>query len=698
VITDVKEMRDLAASMMGRDFAFDVETSGLRAHQDRTLGLSLSYVDDNDDIVSEYVVFEHTLPSADDDTFGIPHDFIARSDAVAALTPVFAQTEVAMSAHNMAFDLGFLWKMGLDPKGELHDTMIGEFLLNENRESYGLKQTAERVFGARMAVYKNLHHYLNFAKEEFMAVPLEPAAAYAEDDTKYTYLLFERQLPMLDEEGLLTVFERLSMPLCRVIAEMQVKGFALDMAKVAELREEYGAISATHEHAVWSAGMDMIADWQEQGEDIPDTYLKMIDHLVKDGVPVQARVDDNNAPYDVHVRGRAVPVFQKTKRTKPRVPYFNVGSRTQLADLLYGYYGITVPTKVKVKTNKDGTVGVDKDTLKIIKHFMGDKAPKVLDDLLEWRKADKLIGTYLDPFSRMADPDDNYAIRANFNQTIARTGRLSSSSPNLQNVPSRGELGKKVRSLFVARPDHALIVCDYSQLELRLLAHYSQDEALLRAFTENLDLHTMTGARQAGLTYEELAERVANEDPEAKLLRTIGKSANFGLSYGMGAKKYQVYLLVNNGIYFDIEDVQKQIDGFNEAYPRLYAWKQEVFEEVRRKGYVKTIGGRKRRLPEIYSGDIWEARAAERQAVNVKAQGGGADIVGLAMIRIQERVRPYNAYNVVQVHDEIVVESPTEHAETVLQIVKDSMIEVNNLLKCPLAVEGTIGPNWYEAK
>lgn len=686
-------MKELAADMMGRDFAFDVETEGLNAHKHKTLGLSLSYEDDDGLIRSEYVVFEHTVPDREDPSIGVVRSFIDRAAAVEVFRPVFEQEDVTMIAHNLSFDLGFLWKMGLDPRGDLYDTMIAEFHINENRSTYGLKQTAARVFGAEMDQYKDLYHYTNYKREDFLSVELSAAAKYAEDDTLYTYKLFEHQLPLLRLEKVEKAFWLLAMPLCRVIAEMQMKGFALDIEKVRQMRSELRETSSKHEHAVWSAGMDMVDEWLAEGRDVPASYLKMVDHLVRDGEQVQT--DPHGT---VYLRGRPVVKVQPTPRSKPRVPYFNVGSRQQLADLVYGYYGVQPPTTVRLKTNKDGSVGVDKDTLKVIKHFLGERSPKVIDDLLEWRKADKVIGTYLDPFERMADPDDHYAIRANFNQTVAKTGRLSSSNPNLQNVPARGELGAQIRSLFVARPGRKLIVCDYSQLELRLLAHYSGDDHLLDAFTNNLDLHTLTGSRQAGMTYEELAKRVEDGDAEAKLLRTIGKSANFGLSYGMGAKKYQIYLLVNNGMFFELDEVQRQIDGFNQAYPRLYEWKQEIFEKVRKQGYVRTLSGRKRRLPEIWSEDVWEQRTAERQAVNVHAQGGGADIMGMAMVKVQERVRPYGAYILVQVHDELVVEAPEDHAEEVLEVVKSTMVEVNKVLRCPLAVEGHVGDTWFDAK
>lgn len=693
MITTLRSLEELVQDMMGRPvFAFDVETSGLDAHYDRLLGLSFTYENDEGRHISEYVVFEHTSPSEDDPFVGIPRDYIDRDAARDVIKPLFDQEDVVMVAHNAAFDLKFLWKWGVDPKGQLFDTMIAEFVINENRPTYGLKETAARVFGAEMDKYADLRQFTNYGKDDFLAVPLRPAAKYAEDDTRYTYRLWERQDELLHQERVEKPFYRMEMPLVRVIAQMEMKGFALDMDSIRKMREEFEAISVESERKVWEAGMAMLQTWDEEGREIPPQYHVMIDHLKRDGIEV---VEKGGL---VFVRGKVVPVYQPTPRSKPRVPYFNVGSRNQLSDLFYDYYGIEVPTEVYLKPNKDGTPKVDASTLTTIRHFLGEKAPQVLNDLLEWRKADKIIGTYLKPFMERADENDHWALRCNFNQTIARTGRLSASNPNLMNIPSRGETGARVRSLFVARPDHKLIVADYSQLELRLLAHYSQDEHLLHAFKNKLDLHTLTGARQSGLEYDELKARIDAGDEEAKLMRTKGKTANFALSYGMAAKKYQLYLLVNNGMYFPLEEVQRQIDGFNEAYPELYAWKQGVFAKLRETGYVRTIGGRKRRLPEIWSDNIWEQRGAERQAVNVYAQGGGADIMKLSMIKVQDRIREYGAEILVQVHDELVVESPAEHAETVKHIVETTMVEVNKILRCPLDAEAAIGDSWFEAK
>jgi DNA polymerase-1 len=267
-----------------------------------------------------------------------------------------------------------------------------------------------------------------------------------------------------------------------------------------------------------------------------------------------------------------------------------------------------------------------------------------------------------------------------FNQAVAATGRLSSSDPNLQNIPIRTELGRRIREGFVpGGPGLRLISADYSQIELRILAQVSGDEALREAFRKDLDVHRDTAARVFGVP----PDQVNGE------MRRRAKAVNFGVIYGISAFGLARNIGVGRG------EAQKFIDNYFAQYPGVKAWLDRTIEEARVNGYVKTLMGRRRYLPEITASDHNTRSSAERMAVNAPVQGTAADIIKVAMIRLDQALAGTRSRLLLQVHDELVVEAPAEDAESVAQQMR-SIMENAMKLDVPLNVDVGIGKNWAE--
>jgi DNA polymerase-1 len=692
-IKDVETLNNLMPTLQGRDFAFDVETTGTKFRKDRLLGLALTFNDDH-----YYIVIEHTVEDWVGNTF--LRQFIDRNDFANAVRGLFAQRDVVMVAHNAKFDLHFLTKLGLSVEGKLFDTMIAARLIDENRR-LGLKELASLI-GMELTEYSELPHYPGFGKKDILGVSLPNVAYYAMNDTEATWRLYEKFRVQLVEEKVEHAFRTIWMPLLVVLQQMEAAGIALDLDKVRELMVEYKAKAERHENMIVAAGREMLAE--ADPETLPSYYIRTATAAEIEGI-----YEDMNGRLvtesDGHVLPVNIPTGKRGQALKPRVLTFNLGSPKQLGDLVYKHLKVDTTKGIRLKTNDDGTFKVDKDNLETLNFYLGDDAPPILKEIVEWRKATKFISTYLERFLEDADPDDFNSITTNFNQAGetdkggTRTGRLSSNEPNLQNIPSRGEVGKASRSLFLAREGHALLVGDYAQMELRMLAHFSQDPDLAQAFVEEKDLHILTGAAFARLDYEELKARYDAGDREAWEFRQLGKTGNFALTYGMGPRKFQRYLIVNNQYEISIEEAGEWINQYNKMFPRANKWKDEVRAEVRRNGYVKTLAHCKRRLPDIHSQDQYVRFHAERQAINAIIQGSCGDVMGKVMPYVQAAIAPFGATLLLQVHDELVAEAPLEHAQTCTNIMQQLMMDVPNpKLRIPMKAEVHQGPSWGAAK
>ncbi len=352
---------------------------------------------------------------------------------------------------------------------------------------------------------------------------------------------------------------------------------------------------------------------------------------------------------------------------------FNLNSPQQLGFVLFEKLGL--PTQGK--TSKSRAYSTDIRVLKKLA-AMSFRIPEML---LHYRSLSKLKSTYLDALVRIVNPETG-RIHTSFNQAVAATGRLSSSNPNLQNIPIRSPEGRDIRKGFVAETGHVLFSADYSQIELRVFAHYAQDAALVDAFRKDEDVHERTA-------FELFEAEGARPTPE---MRRIAKAINFGIIYGMGPHK------MSEELGMDYKTAKGYIEAYYRKHDGVKRFRETMIEHAKQKGYVTTLFNRRRYLPDIHHRNRFVRGEAERMAVNTPIQGTAADLIKKAMIRIHHRLRleGLKTRMILQVHDELVFEVPEEELETVQHLVCDEMEGVYEL-DVPLRVDTGVGRNWAEA-
>ncbi|MBW3571685.1 MAG: DNA polymerase I [Gemmatimonadetes bacterium] len=351
---------------------------------------------------------------------------------------------------------------------------------------------------------------------------------------------------------------------------------------------------------------------------------------------------------------------------------FNIGSTPQLREILFGKLGLPV-----IKKTKTGA-STDVDVLQALA-AKGHPLPTLL---MQYRQIDKLRGTYVDTLPHAVNPETG-RIHTSFSQTIAATGRLSSSDPNLQNIPIRTEMGAEIRRGFIPAEGQRFVSADYSQIELRILAHYSRDEAFVEAFRAGLDIHKQTASIVFGVPI----------DLVTKEMRDRAKTVNFGIIYGQGPFSLGNQLGISNA------EAKEFIEEYFRRFPGVRRYLDEQVELAKTRGYVETLTGRRRYLPELKSRN-WNIRAfGERAATNAPIQGTAADLIKIAMIRIQDDLHAgvVPAKMLLQVHDELLFETPAGSEPAVQEFVRDRM-ENAARLEVPLKVEGGVGDNWLETK
>jgi DNA polymerase-1 len=350
---------------------------------------------------------------------------------------------------------------------------------------------------------------------------------------------------------------------------------------------------------------------------------------------------------------------------------FNLGSPKQIGEILFGKLGLPVKRKTA-----SGAPSTDEEVLVELAEDYPLPAK-----LLEHRGLSKLKGTYTDKLAQMAIPRTG-RVHTHYAQAVAVTGRLSSNDPNLQNIPVRTAEGRRVREAFIAPPGHCIASADYSQIELRIMAHISEDEALLRAFRDNLDVHRATAAEVFGVALDQ----VSNEQ------RRYAKVINFGLIYGMSSFGLARNLGIENAA------AKSYIQRYFERYPGVKTYMDETRMTAKSKGYVETVFGRRLYLPEINSPNGPRRGGAERQAINAPMQGTAADLIKLSMVKVQQVLdqEQRKTKMIMQVHDELVFEVPEDEVEWVKAEIPRLMAGVAEL-RVPLLAEIGVGPNWEKA-
>ena len=352
---------------------------------------------------------------------------------------------------------------------------------------------------------------------------------------------------------------------------------------------------------------------------------------------------------------------------------FNIGSPMQLSHVLFDVMGL--PTKGLKKTKR----GYYSTNAKVLSDLARDH--EIVRLILDWREKSKIKSTYLDTLGPLRRGDGR--VHTTYNQTITATGRLSSSDPNLQNIPTRSELGRTVKTAFSAGEGSVFLAVDYSQIELRLLAHLSGDEHLVRAFNEGEDFHAETASRVFGVPVSEVT-------PD---LRSRAKAVNFGIVYGQ-----QAYGL-SQSLHISMAEARDMIDRYYEAYPGVRTFLDNVVARAKQTGYAETMYGRRRHIPELKAKNPQLRGFGERTAMNHPMQGTAADIIKIAMARVSRRLEEegFAAHMILQVHDELDFECPVDEVEALTAMVRDVMEHVVEL-RVPLIAEASTGITWADAK
>lgn len=385
------------------------------------------------------------------------------------------------------------------------------------------------------------------------------------------------------------------------------------------------------------------------------------------------RIDcDALAEYAVELNRRLSELEQQI-RTEAGEPTLNINSTRQLGEVLFAKMRIAE----KPKMTRTKQFCTDEEYLQTFAHRY-----RIVDLVLEYRGVKKLLSTYVEALPQLVNRTTG-RIHTSFNQAVTATGRLSSTNPNLQNIPVRDEMGRRIRKAFIpSDDDHLLLSADYSQVELRLMAHLSGDESLIAAFEHGEDIHAATAAR---LFHKRLDEVTPEE-------RRRAKTANFGIIYGISAFGLSQRLEIPR------KEAREIIDGYFESYPKVREYMERVVAKAREEGFVSTIFGRRRYLNDISSHNAVARGLAERNAVNAPIQGSAADIMKIAMINVHRRFAAEGIRSrvILQVHDELVVDMLRTEQEAVTRIVTECM-ESAAQLKVRLVADAGVGNNWLEA-
>jgi DNA polymerase-1 len=458
----------------------------------------------------------------------------------------------------------------------------------------------------------------------------------------------------------------------RAIAEEDVCGKGVKAISLADVPVE-AAIDYAGERADLVGQLAPLLDDQMKKEQLTDVYRTLELPLI----PVLVDIERAGVRIDATaLLAQSQKMDQELARLMTQVHSlaggeFNIGSPKQLAEVLFDR--LSLPVLKRTGTSKAPSTAVE-----VLEELaQSHDLPRLI---LDWRSMSKLKGTYIDALPQLVNPQTG-RVHTSFNQAVAATGRLSSSDPNLQNIPIRSELGREIRRAFIADPGHVLISADYSQIELRVLAHMSGDETLIEAFRRGDDIHEQTAEKVFGASGMDKHER-----------RSIAKMINYALLYGKGP------FSLSKDIGVSQQAAQQFIDAYFAGFPRVRQFLDRTLEEARASNVVKTMYGRRRRVPEINSRNFNDRSRAERETLNMPIQGTAADIMKRAMIDTHARLRDRpNARMILTVHDELLFEVPRAEADELAALVKESMQSAAELA-VPLTVDVGIGENWKEAK
>ncbi|MBO6517771.1 MAG: DNA polymerase I [Bacteroidia bacterium] len=590
VDTAEKRAELLTKLLAQKSVCFDTETTGLDPLLARILGCAFSFEQGS----GYYVNF----PEDQDESKAILQEFDA----------FFGNKDIEKVLQNAKYDLRILWNYDVEVKGPIFDTMLAHYLL-EPDQRHSMDALSEKFLGYQPISITTLIGKKGKNQLSFDSVPLDKATEYAVEDADITLQLKEQFEPMLADEDVRSVFDRVEVPLIPVLGRMEHEGVNVDTEFLNNYSNELITESAEIEKQIYEhAGLK-----------------------------------------------------------------FNIASPRQLGEVLFNHLKLDP----KAKKTKTGQYKTDEATLQKLADLHA--LPKLI---LEYRHNQKLNSTYVEAIPKLVNPNTG-RVHTSFAQAVAATGRLSSNNPNLQNIPIRTDKGRQIRKAFIPRDeDHILVAADYSQIELRIVASMSGDEAMTDAFVQGMDIHTATAAKVYGVEPADVT----------KDQRYKAKSVNFGLIYGQGASGLSQNLKIKR------REAQDLIDAYFEQFSGIKKYMDDTIGYCRDHGYVKTILGRKRRIRDINSQNRTVVGFAERNAINAPIQGSAADMIKLAMINIDAamRLQGFKSKMILQVHDELLFDVHRDELDRLKMLIKPLM-EHAMPLNVPTVVEVGQGDNWLEA-
>jgi DNA polymerase-1 len=580
----------LTKLLQQKSVCFDTETTGLNPLEAELVGISFSY----EATKGYYIPFPENRDEA--------------QQIIEELRPFFENEAIEKVAQNIKYDLKVLNKYNIEVKGHYFDTMIAHYLLQPDMR-HGMDVLAETYLKYQPIKIESLIGKKGKNQKSMRSVDLKLQTEYAVEDADITFQLKQLFEKKLGEKNLTNLFQKIEMPLVKVLTKMELEGINLD------------------------------AD-----------FLKSLSKNLTDDI-----------------------ISLESKIYREANTEFNLASPKQLGIVLFEHLKLVE----KPKKTKTGQYATGEEILSKLA-----KDHEIIRNILEWRGLVKLKNTYVDALPKDVN-SKTHRIHTTYMQTVAATGRLSSTNPNLQNIPIRTERGRQVRKAFVARDDNfTLVAADYSQIELRLIAEMSGEETMKKSFLNGEDIHKATAAKIFNVSLNEVTRDQ----------RSQAKTVNFGIIYGVSA------FGLSQQTNLSRKDAKILIDAYYETYPILRDYISKQVNSAREKGFVETLLHRRRYLKNINSQNSIVRSADERNAVNAPIQGTAADIIKIAMINIQVilDLGNYRTKMLLQVHDELVFDIHNDELEILKPIIKETM-ESAYTLSIPLVVDIDEGKNWLDA-
>jgi DNA polymerase I len=582
-----------------KTIAFDIESDSINPLEAEILGISFSWKED------EAYYINLNLKKGAVSLFDQEAKKANNTEAwLEEIKKIIENEKTTKVAHNIKYDLQVLKNYDIEVKGPIFDTMIASYLLNPEKRQHNLDSLSFSELNWEKIKVEEL---LKDKQNNFSEIETEKLAIYSCEDVDFSLKLKKVLEKKLKERKLEELFEKMEIPLIKVLASMERSGISLDLKFLEQLRKKVRS-------------------------DIEKLEKK---------------------------------IFELAKEK------FNLNSPKQLKEVLYEKIKISSQGVKKIKTG----FSTASEELEKIK----DLHP-IIKFIQSYRELNKLESTYIKALPKLISPKSK-RIHTSFNQSITATGRLSSSNPNLQNIPVKTELGNKIRQAFIAPQGKKFLSLDYSQIELRIMAHLSKDKKLIKAFQEDIDIHQATAASINNISLEDVSEE----------LRNSAKAINFGILYGQGP--HGLSQSANISYY----QAKQFIDKYFELYPGVKEFINKTIKLSEEKGYTETIFKRRREIPEINSQEKIKRKNAERIAINSPIQGSAADIIKLAMIEIHEEIKgkEEEIKMILQIHDELIFELEESKINYYNKKIERIMENITKL-DVPLKIRSYTGKNWGE--